>query len=142
MLDMSKDYNWRVIATADDISSKGFTINIETWADSILYAATVHWIAYPSDKAGVTSGTYKVTDNGPWNQPALENLGRVNFPAKTFKSPPVVLTALNRLDIDHSYDLRVKLGATGISAKGMDWRIEGWYDTFLFDAGASYIALS
>ncbi|KAI6747861.1 hypothetical protein HG531_008403 [Fusarium graminearum] len=142
LLDMDKNSNWRVLATASDVSPQGFTMNIDTWADTILYAATAHWIAYPSYKEGVTSGTYKVSDIRPWDQPRLENLGRVDFPANMFKSPPVVLTALNRLDIDKNHNLRVKLGATGISAHGMDWRIKGWFDTVLYDAGASYIALS
>uniref|UniRef100_A0A4E9E819 Peptidase metallopeptidase domain-containing protein n=1 Tax=Gibberella zeae TaxID=5518 RepID=A0A4E9E819_GIBZA len=142
LLDMDKNRNWRVLATASDVSPQGFTMNIDTWADTILYAATAHWIAYPSYKEGVTSGTYKVSDIRPWDQPRLENLGRVDFPANMFKSPPMVLTALNRLDIDKNHNLRVKLGATGISAQGMDWRIEGWFDTVLYDVGASYIALS
>ncbi|KAM0351023.1 hypothetical protein ACHAPU_002803 [Fusarium lateritium] len=82
LLDMDKNKNWRVLATASDISPDGFTIHIDTWADTILYAATAHWIAYPGDKAGVTSGVYKASDVRPWDRPVLENLGRVEFPAK------------------------------------------------------------
>ncbi|KAM0231179.1 hypothetical protein ACHAP5_011165 [Fusarium lateritium] len=142
MLDMDKGFNWRVTATATKKDRFGFTMNIDTWSDSILYGATAHWIAYPIDKKGVTSGVYNASDIRPASEPKLENLGRVNFPVKTFERNPMVLTGLNRLDIDCKRNLRVKLGATGISASGMDWRIESWFDSILYDAGVSYIALS
>ncbi|KAF4992645.1 hypothetical protein FGRMN_7046 [Fusarium graminum] len=141
-LDMDKRSNWRLSTTASDISPDGFTIHIDTWGDSIIYTATAHWIAYPSDKEGVTSGLYKASDVRPWDRPMSKTLGRVEFPANMFKSPPTFLTALNRLDIDCSRGLRVKLETTGISAQGVDWSVEGWLDTILYDAGASYIAFS
>ncbi|KAM0499409.1 hypothetical protein ACHAP8_005562 [Fusarium lateritium] len=141
-LDMDKNHNWRVNATATDIDTKGFTIHLDTWADTVLYAATAHWIAYPSNKTGVTSGTFNVTDVRAWNQPQLLNTGRANFPANTFQKPPLILIGLNSLDVDYRHNLRVKLGATNISAGGMDWRIDSWFDTTLYAAGGSYIALS
>ncbi|KAF5678672.1 hypothetical protein FHETE_1113 [Fusarium heterosporum] len=142
LLDMDKRNNWRVHTTASDISPNGFTIHIDTWGDSILYTATAHWIAYLGDKEGVASGSYKASDIRPWNRPMTNNSGRVEFPVNMFQNPPTVLTALNRLDIDCNRGLRVKLGTKGVSAQSMDWDIEGWHDTILYDAGASYIAFS
>ncbi|ENH74690.1 hypothetical protein FOC1_g10001365, partial [Fusarium oxysporum f. sp. cubense race 1] len=66
---------------------------------------------------------FNVTDIRPWDRPQLLNIGRANFPANAFQKPPLILIGLNSLDIDCHQNLRVKLGATNISASGMDWRI-------------------
>jgi hypothetical protein len=36
----------RVRVYATNVSNEGFNANIETWADSVLYAAAVSWMAY------------------------------------------------------------------------------------------------
>ncbi|PIL35697.1 hypothetical protein GSI_02427 [Ganoderma sinense ZZ0214-1] len=46
-LDMAKGKNWRVTTTATDVTTTGFTLHIDTWADTVLYSATAAWIAYP-----------------------------------------------------------------------------------------------
>ncbi|KAF4452084.1 metalloprotease protein [Fusarium austroafricanum] len=141
-LDMDKNKNWRVDATATNITPTGFTLNLNTWADTILYAASANWVAYPSNKANVTSGRFSITDVRPWSKPQLQNTGRVSFPSGTFSNPPLILIGLNNLDIDYHQNLRIKLGADNISAGGMNWRIDSWFDTTLYSAGGSYIALA
>lgn len=141
-LDMASDKNWRVAATATDIDASGFTINIETWADSRLYSAAAAWIAYPADKHGVVSGSYSTLDIRPWDKPQLQNTGREDFQAGALHSTPTVLMALNRLDIDHNANLRLKLSADSVSKDGMQWHIDSWCDTTLYSAGASYIAFT
>ncbi|KAM5342766.1 hypothetical protein ACJ41O_013732 [Fusarium nematophilum] len=141
-LDFARNKNWRVTATATAVTSTGFTINLDTWADTELYTATASWIAYPADKAGVMSGTYNTQDVRPWNQPRLLNSGRANFPAGKLQRAPKVLIALNSLDIDYRRNLRLKLAADSVSAEGMNWHIDSWADTTLYSAGASYIAFT
>jgi len=139
---MAQDKNWRVTATATDVTATGFTMHLDTWWDTVLYVATAAWIAYPSDKAGVASGSYSTQDVRPWDKPQLTNSGRINFPAGTFTGNPNVLIAFNSLDIDHSRNLRLKLSADSVSKDGMNWNIDSWYDTILYLAGASYIAFA
>ena len=139
-LDMAKDKNWRISANVTNITTTGFTIHLDTWADTVLYQATAAWIAYPANKANVTSGTYNIQDVRAWNNPQVNNAGRVNFPTGTFSGNPNVLIALNSLDIDCSRNLRLKLSADVVSQSGMNWHCDSWWDTILYSAGASYIA--
>lgn len=44
-LDVSKDHNLRIRATAKDVTKDGMTLSIETWGDTGLYGAGVSWIA-------------------------------------------------------------------------------------------------
>lgn len=141
-LDMSREANWRVRATATDVDAKGFTIHIDTWSNTKLYSAKADWIAYPADKAGVASGSYNTQDIRPWDKPQMVNVGQTKFPAGKFQSTPKVLIALNSLDIDRAHNLRLKLSADSVSKDGMTWHIDSWYDTTLYSAGASYICFA
>jgi hypothetical protein len=42
--------NRRVTTWVADVDEFGFTIHINTWADTVLYGATAGWIVYPSDR--------------------------------------------------------------------------------------------
>lgn len=141
ILDMEKGKNWRVNATATDITAKGFTVNLETWDDTILYNASASWIAYPSDKEGVASGTYSTYDSRSSGDNPPLNSGRVNFPPGRFARTPKVLVALNNLDFDARHNLRIKLGADSVSPDGFDWHIDSWDDTIMYAGGVSWLAL-
>ncbi|KAL8342348.1 hypothetical protein RB601_005013 [Gaeumannomyces tritici] len=96
-LDMAHDKNWRVKATATGVDAKGFTLHLDTWSNTTLYAAKAAWIAWPTRPA--------------W--PAA------SFPAGAFRDTPKVLIALNSLDIDCGKNLRLKLSANSVSKDGM-----------------------
>ena len=78
-LDMDKNKNWRVITKVSDIDANGFTIHINTWADSILYRAVAGWIAYQGDRPYIFSGTANTQDVRPWNKPQLLNSKSIGF---------------------------------------------------------------
>jgi len=140
-LDMSKDRNWRVTATATDIDTTGFTIHINTWADSVLYSATATWIAYPEDRKYVVSGSANVTDVRPWTTNQLENSKSVSFAGADFWKAPSVFMAINSLDIDQKANLRLKVYPGNVTKDGMTWHADSWGDTVLYSAGLSYICL-
>lgn len=143
-VDMSKDFNWRVVAFAsNDVSTTGFTININTWADSILYFAEASWIAYleTSDKAKIYSGSADTSQYRPWNPPQLTNGGKIDFPAGTFdRLPKTLLLAVNKFDFDYRRNLRFKAYANTISEAGFRWHVNSWADSLCYGAGVSYIA--
>ena len=139
-LDMAADKGWRIRAYPSDVDAQGFTIHLDTWADTTLWSGTASWIAYPAGKAGVVSGSFSTQDVRPWNQPQLLNEGRVNFPAGAFQGTPTVLIALNSLDFSEEHGLRLKLSADSVSKDGMNWHINSWADSVLYSAAASYIA--
>jgi hypothetical protein len=132
---------WRVRAYASDADARGFTLHLDTWADTTLWSATASWVAWPAGKAGVAGGSFSTSDVRPWDQPQLLNSKWVDFPAGRFQRPPTVLMALNELDLRQGHGLRVKLSADSVSAEGMNWHIDSWADSVLYSAAASYIAL-
>ncbi|KAK4464982.1 hypothetical protein QBC42DRAFT_195855 [Cladorrhinum samala] len=141
-LDMSNEANWRVKALVADVATDGFTLNLNTWADTALNRASVCWVSYPADKKGVVSGTYSIDQVRPWDQPQLTNGGRVAFPAGALdgEGQLKVLIGLTGLDIGNNANLRLKLSADSVSKEGMNWHIDAWADTVLYWASASYIA--
>ena len=141
-LDMAQGKNWRVWATATGVTATGFTLHLDSWADTLIYSATAAWIAYPSDKAGVVSGSYGTGDVRPPDKPQLANSGRVDFPCGAFQQAPTVLIAFNEMDINAGHNLRLKLSADSVSKDGFNWHIDSWADTILYDGGASYIAFA
>lgn len=140
-LDMAKGKNKRVAAFATNITPTGFTININTWGDSILYSGAASWIAYPSNKAGVTSGTYNTLDVHPSDRPQQYTEGKVDFPRGMFSTLPNLLVAFNGFDFAGNANLRANLGA-GFSKDGMTWSLKTRDDSTMYSAGASYIAFA
>ncbi|KAG8845810.1 hypothetical protein FRB96_002269 [Tulasnella sp. 330] len=139
-LDIDKSHNWRVKTYADNITKTGFTLHIDTWGDTILYTGTATWIAHPANRTNIASGTYNTMDVRPWNQPRVDNSGHASF-GKTFQKNPLVLTALNWLDIGNTANLRIRALKSNITATGFTWNLDSWGDTTLFSAGASYLAV-
>ena len=141
-LDLASGKGWRVSATATDVTPTGFTLHIDSWSDTVIYSAAAAWIAYPSDKAGVVSGSYSTSDVRPWDKPQLYNSGRADFPRGAFQRTPTVLFALNELDIDPGHNLRLRLAVSSVSKDGLDWHVDSWWDTILYSASASFIAFT
>jgi hypothetical protein len=45
-LDASREANTRIIVSAGNIDTRGFTLRIQTWSDSKLYDVILDWLAY------------------------------------------------------------------------------------------------
>lgn len=140
-IDLSSGKNWRIKTFATDVSAVGFTIHIDTWADSVLYTAVASWVAYSADREGVVSGSFSTLDSRSWTQPQMRNSGHEGFKGGVFEKPPRMFLAINSLDIDCGQNLRLAVTADHVSASGMMWHLDSWEDTIMYSAGASYIAL-
>jgi len=139
-LDMDMNNNWRCKVYASDIKADGFTLHIDTWGDTKLYLGGATWIAHPANRTNIASGTYNTMDIRPWDKPQLVNGGKVTFD-KAFQRNPLVLVALNSIDIGNPANLRIRATMKNVSTKGMDWNIDAWADTVLYSAGATYLAI-
>jgi len=135
------DRNWRIRAYADNISTKGFTAHIDTWADSVLNGAAMCWIAFPKRKAHVASGSFNTMDVRSWSNPKPSNSSRIKFLDGVFTKPPTVLVALNMLDMAGNADLRVAADVDEVTKDGFRWHLDTWDDSTMYAAGASWIAL-
>ncbi|KAG6379429.1 hypothetical protein JVT61DRAFT_11899 [Boletus reticuloceps] len=142
LIALDKHHNWRLKTTATSIDANGFTLNIETWADTILYVAQACWIAYPADRKQIFSRSVNTTEVRHWSQPRLEQSKKIMFDSVTFSKDPSVFVALNSIDIGHTANLRINAYVDGVSRTGLVWHIDAWADTILYSAGASIIAFN
>lgn len=135
--DISREKNWRVKTYATDITATSFRIHIDSWSDTVLYAAAATWVAHPEDKAGIFSGSFNTMDIT--SSPQINHSAYAKFGDNVFSTPP---RAINWIDIDCRKNLRLEVKTSSITAVGMTWHMNSWADTVLYGAGGSYIALA
>ncbi|KAG9029155.1 hypothetical protein FRB95_005613 [Tulasnella sp. JGI-2019a] len=140
MIATEPQHNCRIRTYAGNITKTGFTLYISTWADTTRYVATATWIAHPANRTNISSGSYNTMDVQPLDEPQARCEGHLSFD-KPFQKPPLVLTALNWLDIGGPSSVRIKTLNTNITEKGMTWHLDTWGDSILHSTGASYLAI-
>lgn len=140
LFDLSGAVDWRVRTFATNVTATGFELHIDSWAESKLMWTMASWIAYPTTRAGLASGEFGTRDFRTSGLPQLYNSAFEPFPEGVFEHPPRVFLAINSLEIDHKRNMRLKVTADNVTAAGMTWHLDGWSDTGLRAAGASYIA--
>src|SRR6266702_3842429 len=141
-LEFDWGHDWRVSTTASDIDANGFTLNIETWSDTILHCAQTCWIAYPEDREHIFSTSISTMDIRPPDQPQQQHNREILFDSVEFLKKPSVFMALNYLDISYKADLRINAYVDGISTNRLVWHIDSWDDTVIYAAGATIIAFN
>ncbi|KAH9059434.1 hypothetical protein EDB83DRAFT_932488 [Lactarius deliciosus] len=143
-IEMFKYNNWRLKTTATDIDVGGFTLNIETWLDTLFHtvAARVGWIAYPEDREHIFSTSVSTLDIRPVDQPQHLHNQEISFNSVEFLKKPSVFIALNSLDVSSDANLRINAYVDGISTTHLVWHIDSWSDTVLCSAGATIIAFN
>jgi hypothetical protein len=141
-IELERFRTWRLKTTATDIDTKGFTLHIETWLDTILYAARVGWIAYPENRRNIFSLSVSTRDIPPAGQRGLRHSDELSFKALEMLSVPSVFIALNYLDIDCNAGLRINAHVDNISTNRLTWHIDSWNDTVVYSAGATLIAFT
>jgi hypothetical protein len=139
-LDFANNANWRVRAYATEVTNQSFRIHIDSWADTTLYAASVWWVAHPSDRPHIASGLFTTEDVRHWDAPQLETKGHVEF-SKAFPRHPTLYAALNSLDISSGGDLIIDLSTTDVTTEGFRWSLDTKPGSTLYSASASYIAI-
>ncbi|KAH9013636.1 hypothetical protein EDB83DRAFT_288058 [Lactarius deliciosus] len=141
-LEFDRNHNWRVLTTASDIDVNGFTLNIETWSDTILHYAQTCWIAYPEDREHIFSTSVSTLDVRPVKKQQHDHSKEISFNSVEFFKKPSVFFALNYLDIDCKGNPRVDAYVDDISTTRLVWHINSWHDTVLYAAGATIIAFN
>ncbi|KAI9451506.1 hypothetical protein BJY52DRAFT_99370 [Lactarius psammicola] len=141
-IDLGMGRNWRLKTTATDVDVNGFTLNIESWSDTIFHAARTCWIAYPEDREHIFSKSINTIDVRPANQPRCQQSEEVLFNSVKFVEKPSVFIALNSLDVSCQANLRVNAHVDGVSTTRLVWHIDTWADTVVYSAGATIIAFN
>lgn len=135
--EMQSNNYWRVKAYATDVTANGFTINVDTWDDTVLLSGMATWVAYTAGMPGVCSGSFSTHPGGP----KRSHSGYEKFGNGVFETCPRTVVALNKMDVSCSRFLRLRVKASEVTVQGMRWNLEGWVDTDVNSAGAAYIAL-
>ena len=139
-LDMDRWHNWRIKVRATNVDTRGFTLHLDSWSDSLLYSAGATWLAYPADQPNVISGRFSTDEFRPWDRPRPDTAGSTVF-AKSFRNEiPKVMVALDTLDYLCGKNLRVRLSLSSVSPRFMWWHLQSWSDSVMYSAGASYFA--
>ncbi|MCJ1241707.1 hypothetical protein MMC14_009713 [Varicellaria rhodocarpa] len=136
-LDMESGKNLRIKAEAYDITDKEFTLEVGTWADSILFGGRVEWMAIADDQPNIVcgkldSGFFGGTTNGTAGVVTLRQPGR---------KLKRVLVAFNYLDCQKGANLRMAVDASVIDDKVLRHAFASWSDSRFYQAKADYIAL-
>ncbi|KAM0321787.1 hypothetical protein ACHAQA_009883 [Verticillium albo-atrum] len=139
-LDLDRANNWRVRAKVNNVTSTGFDLVIESWADTKLYSAAASWVAYPKNSEEAVGGRISTSELREWFPAVANNSKKVKFPPKFFDRAPKVFVALSELDMDSSSNLRVMVNADKIDASGFVWHGDSWADSQLYMVGADWIA--
>lgn len=139
--DLDRSRNWHLSTTATNVDKWGFTLNINTWGDTIFYYAQVGWIAYPNDRKHIFSTSVSTGDVRPSNRPQLKQGKSISFGKVAFSKYPDVFVALNQFDIDCNAGFRLNAYVDNVLTKGLTWHIDSWDDTILYSAAVTIIAV-
>ncbi|KAI9698893.1 MAG: hypothetical protein M1820_007314 [Bogoriella megaspora] len=86
-LKSGEEHNYRINASATNVTTKGFMAHLDTWGDGVMNGAAMAWIAFPSEKRRVASGVVKTADVRSWGNPKEKTSGWVQFPGRLFPPP-------------------------------------------------------
>jgi hypothetical protein len=142
MLDLDKNFAWRIKTYATDIDCRGFTIHIETWDNTVVHGAAAGWVAYPENLTHVFGGTSNSMEACPVVVPQHTVRRGINFDRVRFHEQPHVFMAFNYIDVYNTNYLRLKAFPSSITTTGMDWNIQSWIGPNIYHAGISYICMT
>ena len=139
--DLDRSKNWRLKTGIANIDKNGFTLDIETWADTILYSTQVGWIAYPEDRERIFSASVSTQEVRPPSQPRLQTAKSITFGNVEFRKYPNVFVAFNEIDIDCKANFRLNAYVDNVNRDGLTWHLDSWADSVVYSAGAAIIAV-
>jgi len=139
LLDMDQKKGCRIRTTASKIDRNGFTLSIESWGDTVLRCVRACWIAYPEDRRHIFSASVNTRQVFPVGK---EWKSAIRYTDVKFWRTPDVFAALNEVDSDGKFDLRIKAYVANVTTIGLTWHIDTWSDSILNSAGATIIAVN
>jgi hypothetical protein len=133
----------RINCHPTQVTTTGFTINIDCWATSKLYWASISWLAFTPD-SGLASGVFAYTHGG---DPSKQSqTGKITFPAGKFTKPPTLVSAFRHLDLNFATgkalpNPRIDQSTSEVTKDGATWGINTWGDSQLAYATSSWVAI-
>ncbi|KAK3356388.1 hypothetical protein B0T25DRAFT_536663 [Lasiosphaeria hispida] len=73
---------WRLNAFPTNIRGRGFTVNVNTWSNTVLYSANVSWVAWPAEDKSVIGNYWHpqvARLNGTGDDVEMAGFGNTSF---------------------------------------------------------------
>ncbi|CAE6440734.1 unnamed protein product [Rhizoctonia solani] len=138
--DLDKGGDWRIDVTPTDVTTKGCKLKFRVWGTTKAYWIEASWIAHPTDRSHIESGSFDTQEQRDWQKPQHEHQKKVTF-SKKFTRPPVVYYAISRIDETNKGNLRVKAYVKDVTAQGMTCHLDSWHDTVMYTTVGQWIAI-
>lgn len=138
-LDISQAANIRITASTSNATNENFTASLQSWADTVLYSASMTYLEKSSAFNYTQTGVYNTRETRPLNKPQLTHSKRINF-TTPFSAPPKMVTWLQSLDMDKSRNWRIRVSATNVDKNGFTIHADSWADSILYSAGVTWLA--
>lgn len=139
-LDMDCSKNIRISASVSDITQEHFKAGLNSWGDSILWAASMTYVEAGPGFEALQTGTFNTTEVGKWQDHAQLNSKRIAFGQAFQGQPPKVICWLNTVDMDQNSNWRCKAYITDVDTNGFTAHIDTWGDTIMYQAGLTWLA--
>ncbi|KAF8445149.1 hypothetical protein BDZ91DRAFT_853765 [Kalaharituber pfeilii] len=137
-------HNWRVSTETIDVSEKGFTLKLRTWAQTVVLGLGVTWVAYLEGTPGITSGVVNTAQMRPSDCPQQFNAWYKSFVGEAvFESTPNIFLGLHAFDLEADTTFRLwteVIKSSETNQYGFMWRAGTWCDTKMYLTGLAYLA--
>lgn len=140
-IDCNRWQNLRANVYATDVTRSGFTLHLDTWANTELYMLAATWLAHPADRADIVSGTIEPELDTSIFHPRPKFTGTVSFEDSPFTSAPRVFMAFSRLEMGNGVNPRVKASSHAVTRHGMRYTVEAWGNAIMHSASCTYLAI-
>lgn len=141
---MDAEYDWDVGGWAENVEEDGFTLNVKTGEDTVLYQSTFSWIAFvegdevcgervceiniPIDEDESDADKYRYWDEV------------VDFPTAFEKKPRVAL-GISRINAS-GIGIRIGFPAPVVEEGGIKFQVMTWWYTAIEKADVSWVAVA
>ncbi|KAI4209521.1 MAG: hypothetical protein LQ351_007556 [Letrouitia transgressa] len=136
-LNIADGHDWRAKVFPSLIDEAGFTINISTWSDTMLYAGEAAWLAHPFDQPKVTSGRFSTAEAELGTAPRA-SVSKVKRFDVHFDKVPKVFLALDELHYEHGKDLKCNVSLSSATPDAMTWNLQAGANSAMHSSGASF----
>jgi len=136
-MDCGSGKNTRINATAENITQAGFTLLIESWADSVTWQVDVDWLASIDDK--LRCGSKPV---GSWPNSAIRPSTPRSSSALSLPTSRTVIassTAFSGLDVDCAANTRIQTKLGIDRSNNCQVVAETWADSTVWMTNINYI---
>ncbi|OTA07734.1 metallopeptidase [Trichoderma parareesei] len=131
-------------ATADNITSTGFKLHVETWDNAALESAEVSWIAYEKDPPGIRSGKIEFHNFKERDADANPHHIKEKYRAKQIQldewRPQSVYAAVSKFEFDKGHNPRLEITTT-LGRSSFEVEAVTWEDSRCQAVEVSYLAV-